>query len=192
MNQPSRNTLIRSVVITLCMKVLIVIAPEKFRDEEFTVPAAALQKAGIGYAIATTRRGLCTGMLGAKINATLSFEEVDPKSYDGLLIVGGSGAQTYLWGDKLLGQMVKFFHSTDRVVGAICLAPVVLARAGILKGKKATVFNSPDSFREMKAGGAVLVDKAVAGDGRIITANGPAAAREFADTFILTLAAAKG
>jgi protease I len=60
------------------MKVLIVIAPEKFRDEEFTVPAAALQKAGIGYAIATTRRGLCCGMLGAKINATLWFEEVDP------------------------------------------------------------------------------------------------------------------
>ena len=189
MNQPSRNTLIRSVVITLCMKVLIVIAPEKFRDEEFTVPAAALEKAGIGYDIATTRRARCTGMLGTTVNATLSFEDVDPKSYDGILIVGGSGSQTYLWGDKLLGQMVKFFHSTDRVVAAICLAPVVLARAGILKGKKATYFNSPVSFREMKAGGALLVDKPVVSDGRIITANGPAAAAEFADTFIRNLTA---
>ena len=171
------------------MKVLIVIAPQKFRDEEFNVPAAALQKAGIGYDIASNSRGLCTGMLGAKVNATLSFEEVDPKSYDGIIIVGGGGAQTYLWDDDLLGEIVKYLHASARVVAAICLAPVVLARAGILNGKKATYFNSPGSFREMKAGGAVLVDKAVVSDSRIVTANGPAAAAEFAETFIRTLTA---
>jgi len=171
------------------MKVLIVIAPQKFRDEEFNVPAAALQKAGIGYDIASNNRGLCAGMLGTKVNATLSFEEVDPKSYDGILIVGGGGAQSYLWDDDLLGEIVKYLHASARVVAAICLAPVVLARAGILKGKKATYFNSPVSFREMKAGGAVLVDKAVVSDGRIVTANGPAAAAEFAETFIRTLTA---
>ena len=171
------------------MKVLIVVAPEKFRDEEYTVPAAALQKAGIGYDIASKKRGVCTGMLGTKVNATLSFEEVDPKSYDGIVIVGGSGAQIHLWDDDLLGEMVKYFQASAKVVAAICLAPVVLARAGILKGKKATYFNSPVSFREMRAGGAVLVDKAVVNDARIITANGPAAAAEFADTFIRTLTA---
>lgn len=171
------------------MKILIVIAPEKFRDEEFAVPAAALQKAGIGYDVASKRRGSCTGMLGMKVNATLSFEEVDPKAYDGILIVGGGGSQAYLWDDDLLLEMVKYFHTTARVVAAVCLAPVVLARAGILKGKKATFFNSPASFREMKAGGAVLVDKPVVADSRIITANGPAAAEEFAAMFIKALTA---
>jgi protease I len=171
------------------MKVLIVIAPEKFRDEEYTVPAAALQKAGIGYDVASISRGLCTGMLGTKVNATLSFEEVEPGSYDGILIVGGGGAQSFLWSDEILGGIVKYFHTSAKVVAAICLAPVVLARAGILKGKKATYFNSPISFREMKAGGAVLVDKAVVTDSRIVTANGPAAAPEFAETFIRTLTA---
>jgi protease I len=169
------------------MKVLIVLAPEKFRDEEFTVPAAMVQKAGIGYDIASTRRGSCSGMLGAKTHATLSFEDVDPGFYDGILIVGGSGAQSCLWEDKVLGEMVKHFHASFKVVAAICLAPVVLARAGILKGKKATFFNSPVSFEEMKAGGAVLVDKAVVSDSRIITANGPEAAKEFGETFIRTL-----
>jgi protease I len=48
------------------MKVLIVIAPEKFRDEELAEPVAALKATGIGYDIASTRRGTCTGMLGAK------------------------------------------------------------------------------------------------------------------------------
>ena len=175
--------------MTLCMKVLMVIAPEKFRDEEFTVPAAALQKAGIGYDVASKERGPCTGMLGTKVSATLAFEEIEPKSYDGILIVGGAGAQLHLWDDELLGEMVKYFHAEAKVVAAICLAPVILARAGILKGKKATYFNSPVSFREMRAGGAVLVDKPVVADSRIITANGPAAATEFADTFIRTLTA---
>jgi deglycase len=128
-------------------------------------------------------------MLGMKVNATLSFEEVEPKSYDGILVVGGGGAQLHLWDDDLLGEMVKYFHTSAKVVGAICLAPVVLARAGILKGKKATYFNSPVSFREMRAGGAVLVDKAVVTDSRIITANGPEAAAEFAEAFIRSLTA---
>ncbi|OPX64420.1 MULTISPECIES: DJ-1/PfpI family protein [unclassified Methanoregula] len=171
------------------MKILIVIAPEKFRDEEFAIPAAALQKAGIGYDVASKRRGPCTGMLGMKVSATLSFEEVDPKAYDGILVVGGGGAQMHLWDDDLLAGMVKYFQTTAKVVGAICLAPVVLARAGILKGKKATFFNTPVSFREMKAGGAIPVDRPVVTDSRIITANGPAAAEEFAATFIKTLTA---
>lgn len=180
------------MVITNGMKVLMVIAPEKFRDEEFTVPAAALQKAGIGYDVASKRRGPCTGMLGTVVNATLSLEEVDTRSYDGILIVGGSGAQSYLWDDKILGGMVTVFHTSGKGVAAICLAPVVLARAGILRGKKATCFPGPASSGEMKAGGAVLIDKGVVSDGRIVTANGPAAAARFAETFIRTLTQSTG
>jgi protease I len=171
------------------MKILIAIAPEKYRDEELAEPVAALQKAGIDFEIASTRRGPCTGMMGAKTTATISFEEIDPKRYDGLVIVGGSGAQTYLWEDELLSPIVKMFHQSGKVVGAICLAPAVLARAGILKGKKATYYESPASFREMKIGGAVLTNAPVVKDGRIVTANGPSASRAFADTFVQVLTA---
>lgn len=171
------------------MKILIVVAPEKFRDEELTVPVAAFQKAGIAFDIASTRRGPCTGMLGAKTAATLSFEDVDPKRYDGLVIVGGAGSQTHLWNDDLLMPIVKMFHQSGKVVAAICLAPVVLARAGILKGKKATYSESPASFREMKIGGAAITNAPVVKDGRIITANGPAASQAFADAIIQALTA---
>jgi len=171
------------------MKVLIAIAPEKFRDEELAEPIAALQKAGIGFEIASTRRGTCTGMLGARATATLSFDDIDPKFYDGLIIIGGGGAQAHLWDDEMLQPIVKFFHEKMKVIGAICLAPVILARAGILKGKKATYFESPVSFREMRAGGAVLVNQPVVTDTRIVTANGPAASKAFADAFIKMLTA---
>jgi protease I len=166
------------------MKILIVVAPEKFRDEELTVPVAAFRKAGIASDIASTRRGPCTGVLGAKTTATLAFGEVDPTLYGCLVIIGGGGSQVHLWNDNLLRQLVNSFHESRKIVAAICLSPVVLARAGILAGIKATCFETPVTFQEMKAGGAVLVNKPVVVDGQIITANGPAAAQEFADAIL--------
>jgi protease I len=171
------------------MKILIAVAPEKYRDEELAEPVAAFQKAGIDFDIASTRRGPCTGMLGAKTTATLSFDDIDPKRYDGLVIVGGAGSQMHLWDDDLLNPIVKMFQQSGKVVAAICLAPIVLARAGILKNKKATYFESPASFREMKIGGAVITNAPVVKDGRIITANGPAASKAFADTIVQALTA---
>ena len=171
------------------MKVLIAIAPEKFRDEELAAPVAALQNAGIAFDIASTRRGPCTGMLGAKATATLAFEEIDPKPYDGIIIVGGTGSQAHLWDDEILPVLVKYFRDKVKVIAAICLATVILARAGILKGKKATHFDSPAVFREMKGGGAIIVNQPVVTDLRIITANGPAASKEFADASVKSLTA---
>ena len=169
------------------MKILIAIAPEKFRDEELAEPVAALQKADIEFEIASTRRGPCTGMLGAKTTATLSFDDIDPKRYEGLVIVGGSGSQTHLWDDEMLIPIVKMFHQSGKVVAAICLATVVLARAGILKGKKATHYESPASFREMKIGGAVIINSPVVKDARVITANGPSASKAFAAEIVHAL-----
>jgi protease I len=171
------------------MKILIAIAPQKFRDEELSEPIAALQKAGIEFEIASTRRGPCTGMLGAKTTATLSFDDIDPKRYEGLVIVGGIGSQTDLWDDEMLIPIVKMFHQSGKVVAAICLATVVLARAGILKGKKATYYESPASFREMKIGGAVITNAPVVKDARIITANGPPASKAFAAEIVHALTA---
>ena len=169
------------------MKILIAIAPEKFRDEELAEPVAALQKAGIGHEIASTRKGTCTGMLGARVPVTLTFEEVDPEHYEGLVIIGGSGSQVHLWNDSMLIPLVKYFYTSGKLVAAICLAPVVLANAGILKGKQVTYFASPASTYEISRRGAITVNQPVVRDGWIITANGPGAAREFGDAIMYAL-----
>ncbi|MEI6841599.1 MAG: DJ-1/PfpI family protein [Methanomicrobiales archaeon] len=171
------------------MKVLIAIAPEKFRDEEFAEPIDALQKAGIAFDIASTRRGTCVGMFGARTTATLSFEEVEPEQYDGLVIVGGPGSQVHLWNDEMLVHLAKFFHKSGKVIAAICLAPVVLARAGVLKGKKATYFENHASDFEMKKGGTIIMKDPVVTDGRVITANGPLTAKEFGAAVVNNLTA---
>jgi len=169
------------------MKAVIAIAPEKYRDEELAEPVAAFTKAGIAFDIASTRAGTCTGMLGGKTTAGLSFDDIDPKDYKGIIIIGGSGSQTYLWEDDMLVRLAIYFNETDKVVAAICLAPVVLAKAGILKGKKATVYDNPVAVLEMKKGRAQVTKDPVVTDGRIITANGPAAAKAFAEAVVKEL-----
>ncbi len=169
------------------MKVLVVIPPENFRDEELAKPLEAFEKAGITFDIASTRRGQCRGMLGARATASLSLEEVEPSDYAGIVIIGGTGSPVHLWNNDMLVELVKYFSKNNRLVAAICLSPVVLAHAGILKGKSATCYESPSSTKEMLKGGANLAGTPVVTDGNIITANGPAAAAEFAGEILRAL-----
>lgn len=169
------------------MKILVVIPPENFRDEELADPLSAFQAAGISFDIASTRRGVCKGMLGARVTATHTLEEVDPGEYAGIMIVGGSGSPTYLWDNEMLITLVKYFHKNRKLVAAICLSPVVLAHAGILKGRTAACYMSPASKKEILKEGGYLSDSPVVVDGSIITANGPKAAQAFAGEIINNL-----
>ena len=166
------------------MKALVVIAPERYRDEELDEPLALFRERGISYDIASTKKGTCGGMLGGRTQATLTISEADPASYGGIIIIGGAGAPAHLWGDRNLATLVTAFYTERKIVAAICLAPVILAHTGILKGRNATVFRSPDAVAEMKKGGAILSNRAVVEDDNVITANGPAAASAFAQAVI--------
>jgi protease I len=74
--------------------------------------------------------------------------------------------------------LVKEANRAGKVVSAICLAPVTLANAGLLEGKRATAYPSAESFLKWK--GAIYTGNAVEVEGNIVTANGPEAAEEFA------------
>ena len=169
------------------MKILVAIAPERYRDEELDEPLAVFRKQGIGFDIASTEKGSCYGMLGGKAEATLTFSEAKPDLYDALVIIGGAGSKAHLWANRDLAGLSKAFAAIKKPVAAICLSPVVLARAGILRGRKATVFPSPDAVAELKNGGAAPVNLPVVIDGNIITANGPEAAAEFGRAVVSVL-----
>jgi len=169
------------------MKLLVVIAPERFRDEELFEPLSLFQKAGIAYDIASAKAGTCTGMLGGRCDATLDFARVRADGYDGIVVIGGTGSPEFLWGHSKLHALVAEFANSGRLVAAICLSPVVLARAGVLRGKRATVSRMADSVAEMRKGGVDLRNDAVVIDGNFITANGPAAARRFGEEIVAVL-----
>jgi protease I len=165
--------------------VLLIIAPSNFRDEELFDTKAELEKAGAATVIASRQTGTITGMLGGKANATLSLSSVKASDFDAVVFIGGSGASAY-FNDSTAQKIAKDAAAQGKVLAAICIAPSILANAGLLQGKNATAFSSESGNLQSK--GANYTGSAVTVDGKIITANGPAAAKQFGKEIVKALA----
>lgn len=157
-------------------KVALIIAQELFRDEEYLEPKKVLEGAGIEVVTASQKKGAATGKLGAKVQADISIEDLDPKDLDGIFFIGGPGASVY-FNDKTAHEILKAAYGQGKLIGAICAGPAVLASAGLLNEKKATSFSGVEPY--LIKGGAILTRASVEKDGKIITADGPASATKF-------------
>ena len=157
-------------------KVVMVISPGDFRDEELFHTAEILEGNGADIDIASLSRGSFSGSMGGTAQAALSLDEINVNDYDAIIFVGGGGSSIYFGNEKALSLATEF-HSVGKITSAICIAPSILANAGLLDGKKATAFSSEET--NLKAKGANYTGNQVEVDGLLVTANGPAAAREF-------------
>src|SRR5262245_2222932 len=160
-------------------KVLMVIAPKEFRDEELLQTKQVLEGAGAQVRVASNAQGPCLGMLGARVTPDVALAEASAKDYDAVVVVGGMGSPKHLWNDSKLHSLLKEAQGAGKVIGGICLSGAALAKAGVLEGKRATVWRTPESLAEMEKGKAKTAHDAVVVDGKVVTANGPEASREF-------------
>lgn len=172
-------------------RVLMVIAPDQFRDEELFIPHKSLAEAGAQVKIAANKLGEAKGMLGGTAKPDLLVNDAKSQDYDAVIVVGGMGSPEHLWNDKALHAILQQVARDNKVVAAICLSGAALANAGVLTGKKATVWPMPESLQALEGGKAQYVEKPVVQDGKVITANGPEAAQEFADLIIAELSKVK-
>jgi protease I len=156
--------------------VLMIIAPERFRDEELFVTQEELEKAGHTTVIASTGKKVCPGSRGGSATATLALQDVVTKDFDAVVFVGGGGSKVYFANSEAL-RIAKEIHKMGRVTAAICLAPVILANAGILKGKKATVAGT--EAKTIENMGAIYTGPGVTVDGIIVTGNAPKSSKLF-------------
>lgn len=103
------------------------------------------------------------------LNAT--FDEVEVKSYDGLILVGGR-APEYLAHDQSVVNLVTKFASSGKVIASICHGQLILAAAGVAKGRKCTAY--PPVRPPLVASGAHWVEPETMAstviDGNLITA----------------------
>lgn len=173
-------------------KVLMVVAQKDFADVELKIPKQTLEITGAKVFIASQEGTEATGMGGTKITPNLKIKDINVDEYDGIIVVGGSGASTYLWDDENLHKVLQKAVAGNKYVGAICAGPGALAKAGILKGKDATCFNSPDVIAQLQNGGANYIgNKDVVVSGKIFTGNGPEAAGLFGRKIVELLSETK-
>ena len=166
---------------------LLVIAPKDFRDEELLIPRATLMAMGIKTTLASTKLGQATGMLGATVTIEKVFNDVKDELFDAIVIVGGMGSPEFLWEDPTLQQLIKTHQEKNRLLSAICLSGAVLANAGALNDKKATVWPSDAAKAIYDKHNVNYIEQPVVIDGNCITANGPEAALEFANAILNAL-----
>jgi len=162
-------------------KVVMIVAFRDFRDKEYFLPKEILEKAGIEVKTASNEKGTAIGADGGDTEIDLLVSEISVSDFDAVIFVGGPGALESLDNEDSY-KVAKEAIFQKKVLGAICISPLILAKAGVLEGKKATVWHSPldkSPIKILKEKGASFEDKAVVVDGKVITANGPQAAEDF-------------
>lgn len=163
-------------------RVLMIIAPTNFRDEELLVPEKMFKAQGMKVTIASTVTTPVKGMLKVTVIPDMPLDNVRVNNYDAVVFVGGVGARFY-YTNQQAKKIAQATVKARKILGAICLAPNILAKAGVLKGKQATCWNANILIKN----GVDYQKKRVVVDGNIITANGPRAAKAFALAIINAL-----
>jgi 4-methyl-5(b-hydroxyethyl)-thiazole monophosphate biosynthesis len=152
----------------------IIILADGFEELEAVAPIDLLRRAGIQVTILGLHSLDVRGSHDIVTSAAMLLNDFsDP--FDALILPGGPGHRHLLESGRLI-EMIKSAFSRNILCAAICAAPIVLAKAGILANKKATCF---PGFED-KLGGAVFVDKKSVADGNVLTSRGAGTAIEFA------------
>jgi len=167
-------------------KVVLIVAFRDFQGAEYLPVREALEKQGAQITVASNSLGTAIGMGGNEVKVDVLLEDVKPEEFDAVVFIGGSGVPSHLDNEKSY-QIAKETIEKGKILGAICISPTILAKAGILQGKRATVWSSPldkSPVKILEENGAIFEDKNVVVDGKIVTGNGPGAAQEFGEKIV--------
>lgn len=117
-----------------------------------------------------------TGSHGISVQADRLYDDADFDACEMMVLPGGMPGTTNLCEHKALNEKLIEFHSAGKNVAAICAAPMVFGRAGLLQGHEATIY----SGMEDELTGAVVKDERVVVSENVITSKGPGTAMDFA------------
>ena len=129
---------------------------------------------------------IARGSKGATIQPDMAIHEINPDFFDCVLVVGGPGSVALSEDQGVINLLIEA-NKREKIVGAICLGPLSLAKAGILANKNATVYPEPPAIRTIRDNAAIYVKEPVVIDGKIITADGPGSAGKFGTEIVKLL-----
>ncbi len=165
------------------VNVLVPLA-EGFEEVEAMTIVDLLRRAEIDVTTANVTGGeWVKGAHGVPLKADCSISDVRSERYEAIVLPGGMPGASHLAESEEVATLLKDHFERGKNVAAICAAPMVLAKHGLLQGKKATCY---PGFEE-KLSGAEPQTGNVVQDGTITTSRGPATAIPFALSLIATL-----
>ncbi len=155
------------------MNVIIPLA-DGFEEIEAMSTIDVLRRAGLSVTTVGIPATIVKGSKGTQTIADKKISEVDLDSFDALVLVGGYPGYVNLGKSNQVLEAVKSFNEKEKTIAAICAAPSILAKAGILENRKATIYPGMEKEIPRPRGERVVED------GHIITSQGPGTAIEFA------------
>jgi 4-methyl-5(b-hydroxyethyl)-thiazole monophosphate biosynthesis len=159
------------------LKNAVVLLADGFEDIEALTPVDILRRGDVNCVIASADGSReKTSSRNTTIITDELIENIDPDKYDVVILPGGLPGATNLRDNENVTALVKEFHSKGKFVAAICAAPIVLKKAGIIEGKKVT---SNPNFKD-ELGSVDYREDFVVQDGNIITSRGAAMSIYFA------------
>ena len=166
------------------MRVLVPLA-EGFEEIEAISVIDILRRAEIEVVTAGLKEGLAEGSHKVKVLPDTTLEKVDWHDFDGLVLPGGAPGFVNLGNDPRILDLAREMNRAGKCVAAICAAPSVLIKAGVLQNRKATV--SPSGKAQVQACADFREDRVVV-DKNLITSRAPGTALEFALKLVEALA----
>ena len=161
------------------------IAADGFEEIEGLAVVDLLRRAGFTCDIvALSDAEIVTGSHDIRIGTDRRFSETDFSSYHPVILPGGLKGTDALKADERVLSLLQQMHAAGKLTAAVCAAPTVLAKAGLLEGRRATCHPGAET---MLAGADFRTDDVVC-DGTIITSRGAGTTIPFALAIITYLA----
>lgn len=164
--------------------ILMVVAPKNYQERELNIPKEAFKKRGLDVDIASKGAATATSMGGESVAIDVDIRNADLSKYRAVVFVGGIGIdELKLHQDSDYVNLARSAYDRGMIVAAICLAPNILASAGLLTNRNATCADSTYLIQK----NANYTDAPVVRDGAIITGRDPDSSEEFAEAIISAL-----
>lgn len=155
---------------------------EGFEEIEANSIVDILRRAELSAEIIGVGSKEIKGAHGIIIHAEKTLDQITSDEYDAVVLPGGAPGYMNLSKNERVTRFIKEMDFQKKWVAAICASPFVLAKAGILDGKKATIY--PGMEDEITTKGGLFQDDIVVVDDHIITSRGPATSIPFALTLV--------
>lgn len=163
--------------------VLLFLPATDFNEQEYIIISNALSKAGYKVFVVSDSSFLCIGSNGMKVKNDIQLYNVHENNFIGFIIIGGKGTRNY-WNNKNLQSISIKFVNNKKAVGAICSAPIILAKAGLIT-EAATCY--PDDIKALESEGVSFKSCKVVSSNKIVTGQDPISSDEFINTFLSQL-----